>query len=647
MAGKHSGILLCAWLAAAAARAAFDAGDAPESYRTVLTNSGPTHVLKDGCFLGDAVDAETNGQPEAAALGDDLAGLDDEDGAAPVGPWCVGVSNLIEVTASTSGYVSAWFDFNHDGDWSGDDNAAEKILRNVAVAAGTNRLAFGAPYDAALGWSFLRVRFTAEDQGAGGVHSWGAAASGEVEDHCLALTWPADLDFGDAPDSFRTTMATNGPRHRFVPGVCLGTDVDVDPDGLPGAAADGDDAAGDDENGVSLPGLLVAGSIAALDVVASTAGYVSAWIDFNRDQDWTADYEDKILKNKPVTAGTNHLSFTVPADAVLGPAVARFRFTTADYGDNGIFAFGFAPDGEVEDYLLTIYAPTGEDFGDAPATYATLLANGGARHTVQPGVMLGTKVDTDTNGVPSALADGDDRTGADDEDGVLFNPPYEAGGQGVVDVEASTGGYLYAWMDFNADGSFTGAGERVWNGKALTAGVNRLSFTANALAATGTPIVSRFRFTRGLVPLSFTGLAPDGEVEDHVFTVQAAADRDADGLPDYWEVLCCGDATGALPHVDSDGDGFDQAAEFTADTLPGDGQSYPRLSRIAKLPTGFAVGFSGSVQRLYTLSIASNLYDDASWQNVEIRQQGQGVAHTVRVTNDAPAIFRFHVQAGP
>ena len=146
--------------------------------------------------------------------------------------------------------------------------------------------------------------------------------------------------------------------------------------------------------------------------------------------------------------------------------------------------------------------------------------------------MLGTKVDTDTNGVPSALAVGDDRTGADDEDGVLFNPPYEAGGQGVVDVEASTGGYLYAWMDFNADGSFTGAGERVWNGKALTAGVNRLSFTANALAATGTPIVSRFRFTRGLVPLSCTGLAPDGEVEDHAVAIAALPGTDLGDAPD-------------------------------------------------------------------------------------------------------------------
>ena len=43
-----------------------------------------------------------------------------------------------------------------------------------------------------------------------------------------------------------------------------------------------------------------------------------------------------------------------------------------------------APDGEVEDYLVTIVEPL--DFGDAPdQPYPTLLANNGARHVIGPG----------------------------------------------------------------------------------------------------------------------------------------------------------------------------------------------------------------------------------------------------------------------
>src|SRR5690606_4989974 len=65
-------------------------------------------------------------------------------------------------------------------------------------------------------------------------------------------------------------------------------------------------------------------------------------------------------------------------------------------------------------------AEMGFDFGDAPASYATLFAADGASHGIVPGFQLGQRVDGDLNGRPSPAADGDDNHNEDDEDGVTF-----------------------------------------------------------------------------------------------------------------------------------------------------------------------------------------------------------------------------------
>src|SRR5690606_8581721 len=59
-----------------------DFGDAPESYGTLLDDDGPRHAIVPGLLLGELIDFEDDGQPSAAANGDDVAGLADEDGVA-------------------------------------------------------------------------------------------------------------------------------------------------------------------------------------------------------------------------------------------------------------------------------------------------------------------------------------------------------------------------------------------------------------------------------------------------------------------------------------------------------------------------------------------------------------------------------------
>lgn len=158
------------------------------------------------------------------------------------------------------------------------------------------------------------------------------------------------LDFGDAPDAaYRTTLALDGARHVVVPGVFLGAGVDAEPDGQPSLDASGD---GDDEDGVRFLGPLRVGQSVAVEVVVSTNGFLSAWMDFNHVNGW-ADAGEQVLSLVPVVAGTNFVTVAVPSGAVLGSTFARFRFTSVG---GPLSSSGLAADGEVEDYAVVVEA---------------------------------------------------------------------------------------------------------------------------------------------------------------------------------------------------------------------------------------------------------------------------------------------------
>ena len=157
------------------------------------------------------------------------------------------------------------------------------------------------------------------------------------------------------------------------------------------------------------------------------------------------------------------------------------------------------------------------DFGDAPEpTYPTLLASNGARHKIVPGLYLGRQVDGEPDGQSNATATGDDKN-ENDEDGVTFTSAVTPGRDATVEVTASAAGYLNAWIDFNADGSFGGPDEQIFTDRNLTAGINPLTFTTPASAASGL-LFARFRFN-SLGVLDYDGPADDGEVEDYCLSV--------------------------------------------------------------------------------------------------------------------------------
>ena len=130
------------------------------------------------------------------------------------------------------------------------------------------------------------------------------------------------------------------------------------------------------------------------------------------------------------------------------------------------------------------------DFGDAPASYPTTLAENGAAHFAS-GPTLGANRDNEADGVHSANADADDNTGApNDEDGVTFPATMRVGQLGVqitVNVQnAPSGAKLDAWIDFNGDGSWGGPGEQIAHSVAVVNGDNAFKFDVPSWSQPGT-----------------------------------------------------------------------------------------------------------------------------------------------------------------
>jgi hypothetical protein len=306
-----------------------DFGDAPDpTYPTLLVNNGARHVIVPGVMLGQAIDAEANGQPNATATGDDIAGVNDDDGVTYVGNMIPGQNYAINVIASVNGSLNAWVDFNGDGSWA---QAGDQVFNNQALVAGNNALSFAVPNNATWGAvAFARFRFNT----AGGLSYTNAANDGEVEDYAMNVEPLPQQDLGDAPSSFNnigpapgTTMMAYpaagtfaffptavllpppappyGPIHgqplgigflganvTFESNADLGADQDLINNIVPATGAADLDGADD---GVTLPLTLPHATQTTLNYSVTFPAppvmplgqlFVNVWFDWNRDGDW-------------------------------------------------------------------------------------------------------------------------------------------------------------------------------------------------------------------------------------------------------------------------------------------------------------------------------------------------------------------------
>jgi uncharacterized repeat protein (TIGR01451 family) len=489
----------------------FDFGDAPDSYGTQGVGSAWHQVdPNDSLRLGSCVDTEPDGQPSGGADGDDTGAgtsrvgscFDDEDGVAFASVATACQSAAVTVTASAAGALDAWIDFNADGDFG---DTGEQVFASQALVAGANPLVYTVPCAAVEGLTYARLRLSA----GGGTGPTGGAPDGEVEDLPITL---GVVDFGDAPATYGTTIAGNGPNHATAAGFSLGATVDNESDGQPSVGATGDGA---DEDGVTLPAAFVACTAANLSIALTNTAAIAtprldAWIDFDGDGTF-GDPRDRITTALALVAGANVVPVNVPCDAPTSATYARFRLSSAGTPT----PLGPAGDGEVEDWAVTVL---GLDFGDAPdPTYPTLLASNGARHIVllAGNPTLGATVDTEGDGQPNATLSGDDNSGGDDEDGVVFPAAFIPGTNGTLEVSAgATGGAVSCWIDWSRDGDWGDAGEQVVTNLALAPAATLLPSFAVPVGSPQGSAATRCRIST-TPGLSFNGGAMDGEVEDH------------------------------------------------------------------------------------------------------------------------------------
>jgi hypothetical protein len=383
----------------------------------------------------------------------------------------------------------------------------------------------------------------------------GVATDGEVEDYAVQITGTA-VDWGDLPDGpYATLSANNGPSHVLSGVAFMGKCVDAEANGLPNSGATGDDASqttprlgacaanNDDEDGVTF-GTLTAGATgtANVDMSAFNNGaqvcFLNAWIDFNGNGSF-ADAGDQIASNVQMIGGAapNAVTFAIPSVVTSSSTGARFRCST----QSNLPPTGSAPNGEVEDYMVTL-VPQSRDFGDAPDTalgtgvgnYNTTAADNGPSHQLGAALRLGAVTpDADNGALQNASADADDTTGTDDEDGVAAIPAVNSATTAValqVTVFNNTASQatVACWIDFNRDGVF-GTAERASATVAASSGTTTPTLTFSGFSA---PVPGqsylrcRIANAAGEV-VDPTGPAATGEVEDYPLNISGVDYGDA------------------------------------------------------------------------------------------------------------------------
>ncbi len=450
-----------------------DCGDLSNVYTTLVANNGPCHGVDPNLRLGATIDSEADGQPSGNADGDGA----DEDGVT-FGPFVSGSYGTITRTVVNSTSQTAYVYFFIDWNQTGTFDAINNEIFSFTVPAGTNgTTVFNVPVSAgtAFGFAAMRVRLATNPS----LGSTGFASIGEVEDYFITIY---QADWGDLFDDlsddsvipangYRTLNANNGAHHLLDfsnSDLWLGNPPDMEPDGQPSVNADGDDNVSDDEDGVFTPPM-IAGLSAVIQVGVyndlSSDAVLYSFIDFNGDLIFDASETITVLVPAASSYSSILLTISVPSNAQTNaPVGARFRLSTApNLGPNGQ-----APNGEVEDYVLYIDSPSNysRDFGDLPEPptnspnyYHTLEANNGPSHIINQDLHFGaTDPDNESNGQPTASANGDDANNLDDENGVTL-PTFMVGQTVGVSVtvvnQLGTDSYIYGFIDFNNDYIFS------------------------------------------------------------------------------------------------------------------------------------------------------------------------------------------------
>ncbi|MDD2869704.1 GEVED domain-containing protein [Neomegalonema sp.] len=570
-----------------------DYGDAPASY------GAPTHVVGGALRLGaNAPDSESAAQHSPDATGDDLNGIDDEDGISAFPPLRIGATSYSLpaslFSAAGTGILRAWIDFDRNGAFAAAEHAAVTVTNGVLAGPLTwTGILVGGP-GGTPGLSFARLRLTSttlDDLSATPALDERATAhahDGEVEDYAVTFApppslppdagmalchspagasgagvWPIGWSHNDPPltlnaDSRWPELPTGAQSYgAFGPGIAGGAPL-VPGAGLvyqsmgPGATsyvisearASGAAYANAEQDHIGYsfttaadlaPGAYLRRFSIYLPPAQSTRTPFRLTILLSTDPGFSS--ATVVLSDRLMTLTTRPI-VAFDAAALLEPATT--------YHLRAVFHDVASSSGQIfwDDFMLDLGSCA--DMSDAPASY-------GLAHHMEGSVAmrLGATRSPDLISIVSSDAMGDGAT----DDGVFFGPRTDgvplqgatlAQGQARILEFAVTGaGRLSGWIDWNRDGIFSPGAETVVSGLAddgpddgnPAPGVIRVTVTPPPLVEG--PAFARFRWSSApwLGPL---GAAPDGEVEDYALLLVAQPDAAFLLTPDHDATVAAG-----------------------------------------------------------------------------------------------------------
>jgi uncharacterized repeat protein (TIGR01451 family) len=528
-----------------------DYGDAPSSLTSIdasltTTYQAASHIIG-AAYLGSTIDAEIANQPNVAATGDDTTYTDDEDGVSfPSSALISGQSNTLTVTASASGYLNAWIDWNQNGDFS---DIGEQIATNQALSAGSNSLSVMPAITAPHGMTYARFRFSSSSVTSPSPTGT-STLIGEVEDYQLSIALPTpppgSCNVGLLDDGFELPNITSSsptPFNTFSSLIKAYKEAEVE--GWGTIANDATSGASFDQRNVielwreTSPPAYEGSQYAEINAyvagtlyqdVITTPGTVLTWQFAHRGRSGT-DTVEVVIGAPSLVVSQGQFStgntawqvyrgtYTVPA----GQTITRFGFKAVS--STGGTSYG--------NFIDDVRFGVNCDYSDAPSSYGnanhvldsrylgfTLDADDGAWHNGTDNNSNTSDDDTNDNTVISGSSN-------DDEDGVRLNnadlqgQTLTSGTTAILNITTVGSGVLNAWLDWNRDGDFSDVGEQIATNAAPSSNLITLNVNVPTTIVAGTSY-ARFRF--GPLDTASTGGVTGGEVEDYQLNLLPAVD---------------------------------------------------------------------------------------------------------------------------
>ena len=411
--------------------------------------------------------------------------------------------------------------------------------------------------------------------GASGTTASFTLANGETNptlDAGFVLPDPG-LDFGDAPNSYQTNLASNGPRHQLGSGIKFGDSVDAESNGQPSANASDDGA---DEDGITFPDgtTILRGNVSPAPFVAKAvvmpadagqtlratdnfdtpdgsnlsyglgAGWLGPWTDSDGTSDpSTGNVQIAIPGSSGFVVDSSGNVLNPESEYALclrnGPTTISREFDFSDAVADGTLTFNYRRLGleGVDSFTFRV-----ENIANPAIFDDVVVINGESTEANDPldyGLVSISAIDVAVLQAGPARLVISASSGNAGSDGLCINELT------LTAPTALAAPSVVAWIDFDRNGVFDADEATIVPGSTLvddgsTENMVMWNDVNALLGATNGTTFARFRVSSDPALTASTpgGLVGDGEVEDYQLTITAPSsignlvffDADGDGL---------------------------------------------------------------------------------------------------------------------